>query len=99
MRIEGDFNLKKNFSIVIIMAIVLILFLSNFIKKSVPLSPPNIIITYNQNKIETAQGDYNWFDNEMGGNSNLADTPTNLLKNLATTYVEQGEEIEFSFDT
>lgn len=91
--------MKKNFVIEIVMLIVLVLFLSYPTKKSMPSSPPNIIITYNQNKIKTAQGDYNWFDNEMAGNSSLADTPNNLLKNLIPTYVEKGQEIKFSFDT
>lgn len=91
--------MKKNFVIAIVILIVLVLFWSNVAKKSIPSSPPNIIITYNQTKIETAQGDYNWFDTEIGGNSNLADTPNNLLKNLTTTYVEKGQEIKFSFDT
>jgi hypothetical protein len=91
--------LKKNFVIAIVILIVLVLFWSNVAKKSIPSLPPNIIITSNQNKIETAQGDYNWFDNEMGGNSSLADTPNNLLKNLTTTNVEKGQEIKFSFDT
>ena len=91
--------MKKNFVIAIVILIVSVLFGSNVAKKSIPSSPPNIIITYNQTKIETAQGDYNWFDTKIGGNSNLADTPNNLLKNLATTYVEKGQEIKFSFDT
>lgn len=52
--------MKKNFVIVIVALIVLVLFSSNVMKKSIPSSPPNIIIIYNQNKIETAQGDYNW---------------------------------------
>lgn len=96
---KDDFTLKKYFSITIIILLVSVLFLINSTKKSSFQYPPDISVTYNQNKIETVRGDYTWADKETVGNSFLADDPLNLVKNLKTTSVKRGEEIKFTFDT
>ncbi|EKN38302.1 hypothetical protein CFSAN001627_24169 [Clostridium botulinum CFSAN001627] len=66
-------------------------------EKLIPLVPPNINITYNQNKIEVVKGDYTWTNKP--GNSNLADSPINLAKKLKASSVEKGEQIKFTFNT
>ncbi|MHC1683097.1 MAG: hypothetical protein AB6733_09145 [Clostridiaceae bacterium] len=88
----------------VITATILILIVFVFLvfkptKKFMPLFGPKINVTYNQNKIETVKGDYNWFDKETGGNSYMADTSTNLAKNIKGTNVKSGEKIEFSFSS
>lgn len=95
-----DSTLRKYFAIIIIVLLVSVLFWTKPIKKFIPLAPPNITITYNQNKIETAKGDYTWCDKDSVGSSNLAaDNPMGLVKNLKTTSVKKGEEIKFTFNT
>lgn len=88
----------------VITATILILIVFVFLvfkptKKFMPLFVPKIKVTYNQNKIETEKGDYNWFDKETGGNSYMSDTSTNLAKNLKNTNVQGGDKIEFSFSS
>ncbi|ENK1243840.1 hypothetical protein AB2063_001999 [Clostridium botulinum] len=89
--------MKKYFSITIIALLVLGLLWIKPMKKLIPLSPPNINITYNQNKIETSKGDYTWNDNLRS--SYLANSPINLAKNLKASSVEKGGQIKFAFNT
>jgi len=90
--------MKKNLiSIIVLIMIVVLFFLFKPTKKFFPLLPPNINVTCNRNKIETAKGDYNWFNGKTGGNSSMADTSTNLVKKLKDITLQQGEDIKFSF--
>ncbi len=92
--------MKKYFIIVIITLLILVLFWVKPIKKFIPLSPPNISVTYNQNKIKTVKGDFTWSNKNSVGNSNLvADNPIDLAKNLKATSVKKDEKIKFTFDT
>ncbi|MCS4446304.1 hypothetical protein JTT02_19575 [Clostridium botulinum] len=89
--------MKKYFSLTIIVLLVLVLLWIKPMEKLIPLVPPNINITYNQNKIEVVKGDYTWTNKP--GNSNLADSPINLAKKLKASSVEKGEQIKFTFNT
>lgn len=91
--------MKKNFVIVIILLLASIWFWFKPIMKRIPLSPPSVSIMYNQNKIETARGEYTWCDRPDGGSTYLADTPINLAKNLKTASVKKGEQIKFTYNT
>lgn len=91
--------MKKYFVIAIIILLISVLFWPRTTKEFIPLSPPDISVTYNQNKIETARGDYNWCDKPDGGSTYLADSPIDLVKNLKTTSVKKGEAIKFNFNT
>lgn len=69
-------------------------------RNSMPASPPDIVVKIdNDKKIETAKGDYSWFDGKYGGNSYLTDSPDILLKNIEIAQVEKGQKIDFSFKT
>ncbi|WP_251861765.1 hypothetical protein [Clostridium sp. Marseille-Q2269] len=89
--------MKKYFSIIIIVLLVSVLFWIKPMKKVIPLWPPDINVTYNESKFETATGDYTLANKP--GNSSLADSPINLAKELRVSPVEKGGQIKFNFNT
>ncbi|MCO5386411.1 MAG: hypothetical protein NHB14_12305 [Desulfosporosinus sp.] len=60
--------------------------------------PETVVMTGNQD-IETALGYYNWFDKDKGGNTAFGDIPENLVKELQTGIVKNGERVYFEFTT
>lgn len=91
--------MKKYFTIATIVLLVSILFWPKLMKEHISLSPPEISVTYNQNKIETIKNEYTWCDKPDGGATHMPDNPIDLTKNLKTVSIKKGEEIKFVFDT
>lgn len=93
--------MKKFFRVIAVIALVVIILVYslNSMKKIVPLSFPNIKVTYSQQNIETALGEYNWFDEEKGGNTCFAETPDKLVKNLNSMSVKKEDTINFVVKT
>lgn len=91
--------MKKYFTIATIVVLVSVLFWPRLTKNHIPLSPPEIRVTYNQSKIETIKNEYTWCDKPNGGATHMGDNPLVLTKNLKTVSVKKGEEIKFDFDT
>lgn len=90
---------KKFINATILILIVVVFLILKPTKRFIPLIVPNVNVTYNQHKIKTVKSDYNWFNEENGGNSAMADWPTNLAKKIKAINVQSGDKIEFSFSS
>lgn len=90
---------KKFINVTILILLVVVFLILKPTKRFIPLIVPNVNVTYNQHKIDTVKSDYNWFNEEAGGNSALTDLPTNLAKKIKATNVQSGDEIEFRFSS
>lgn len=91
--------MKKKYMVIIVIILAATGILFEAFSGHMPLSPPIIIVTSEKQKIETAKGEYNWFDGRDGGNSCLSDSYDNLVKTIDSASVEKGQKIEFSFKT
>jgi hypothetical protein len=95
----GYVTMKKKFITAAFLTLIAFTFLLfKPTKAFMPLLAPNINVKYNQNKIETAKGDYNWFSG-TNGNTNMSDTSTNIAKKIKATSVKSGDRLEFSFNS
>lgn len=87
-------NLKKN-----IIRIIAVLILLIIVRNIIPFSKPSLRVTYNGNKVETAQWDYIWVPKNSGGNSGIFDEASKIAKNMKATTVKGGEKIKVRFNT
>lgn len=56
-----------------------LIIISKIPKGDIPFKKPDIKIKYNNKEIATINGEFNWFNKELGGNSNFAE-PLDDLK-------------------
>lgn len=85
---------KSKFIFFLTFIIVTITIISIIFKGDVPINKPSIKITYNNEKVSTINGEFNWFNKETGGNSTFAEPIENLKEPL---YAKGGEKIEIRF--
>lgn len=93
--------MKKLFSIIIVITLIvsILVYLLNSMKEIIPPSLPNIKVTYNKQNIETALGEYNWFDKEVGGNTCFGEAPEKIVKNLKSISAKREDNVNFVFKT
>lgn len=58
-------------AVAFVLASLILSFSNNHLPKEVTIP----LITYNDLEIQTAHGVYNWFDKDLGGNSNIGSAP------------------------
>ncbi|HAT4243983.1 glutaminase [Clostridium perfringens] len=85
---------KSKFIFFLTFIIVTITIIAIIFKGDVPINKPSIKITYNNEKVSTINGEFNWFNKETGGNSTFAEPIENLKEPL---YAKGGEKIEIRF--
>lgn len=84
----------RNKIIGLILFIIAIITLAMVPKDDFPFDKPNIKITYDNEKVSTINGEFNWFNKELGGNSTFAEPLENLNKPI---YAEGGETLQIKF--
>ncbi|XZL08486.1 hypothetical protein ACSXBF_08135 [Clostridium perfringens] len=63
---------KSKFIFFLTFIIIIITIIATIFKGDVPINKPSIKITYNNEKVPTINGEFNWFNKETGGNSTFA---------------------------
>lgn len=84
----------RNKVIGLILFIIAIIILAMLSKDYFPFNKPNIKINYDNEKVSTINGEFNWFNKELGGNSTFAEPLENLNKPI---YAEGGETLQIKF--
>lgn len=81
-------------AIAFVLASLILSFSNNHLPKKVTIPS----ITYNDLEIQTAPGLYNWFDKDLGGNSNIGLAPEEGVNDIQPVIIEPNGKIFFSFD-
>lgn len=93
------YRIKDNYKIII--TIILIMFAEWVVLKQyynyIPNEPPNLNIAYKGKDIKLCNADYNWFDKNSGGNSNIYGDPFKALENYDAVEVSNEGSLEYSF--
>jgi len=63
----------------------------------IPTSPPTPNIMYKNREIVLKNADFNWFDKDIGGNSNISGDPSETLRDYKPVDVGSEDSLEYSF--
>ena len=87
-------NYKSKLIFFLTFIIFAITIVAIILKDDVPINKRSLKITYNNEKVSTINGEFNWFNKETGGNSTFAEPIENLKEPL---YAKGGEKIKIRF--
>lgn len=93
IKINKIFNTRTVFFTLGIISCIIII--SKIPKDNIPFKKPDIKVVHNNKEVSTINGEFNWFNKNSGGNSNLAESLEDLKEPLNT---KSGETINIRFE-
>ncbi|AKA72058.1 hypothetical protein [Clostridium scatologenes] len=98
-------TLKINSKVIIVVVFIMILewyglkqYYKNYYKYT-PETAPKLEIMYQNREVVLKNADYNWFDKNPGGNSNIFGDPVETLKDYKPIDVKSDGVLQYSFMT
>ncbi len=98
-------DLKINTKVILVVLLIMIVewyglkqYYKNYYKCT-PETAPKLEIMYQNREVVLKNADYNWFDKNPGGNSNLFGDPVETLKDYKPVDVKSDGSLQYSFTT